>query len=186
MSQWMDFLKYCDKEKIIFCENHRGQLAISFPSGSTRIGRALNQKMEKWNLNRAIHNPHAKSYKLARGSAIDWFENVMACADDSSIMSLSVNDKPELLATRYIGELLLFLFFLLFQPLINNARIRSDSNDTKEIISRYRFCQNDIKKEKLSFENIYKKLLKIFIKEKGIIPRYWNKILRIIEKKERE
>lgn len=101
-----------------FCENHRGQIAISTGT-PTRIGRLWikKKKMEKWNLNRAIHNPHAESYKLAGGSAIDWFENVMACADDSSIMSLSVNDKPELLATRYIGELLLFLFFFFFNPL---------------------------------------------------------------------
>lgn len=106
------------KGKMIFRENHRGQLAISIGT-PTRIGRLWikKKKMEKWNLNRAIHNPHAESYKLAGGSAIDWFENVMACADDSSIMSLSVNDKPELLATRYIGELLLFLFFFFFNPL---------------------------------------------------------------------
>lgn len=93
--------------------------ARNFHRDTNKDRSPLNQKkkMEKWNLNRAIHNPHAESYKLAGGSAIDWFENVMACADDSSIMSLSVNDKPELLATRYIGELLLFLFFFFFNPL---------------------------------------------------------------------
>lgn len=107
------------KGKMIFVKIIEASSQFRFHRDTNKDRSPLNQKkkMEKWNLNRAIHNPHAESYKLAGGSAIDWFENVMACADDSSIMSLSVNDKPELLATRYIGELLLFLFFFFFNPL---------------------------------------------------------------------
>lgn len=77
---------------------------------------------EKWMTRytvQIVHNPRLEFCKLARGSAIDWFENVMACADDSSIMSLSANDSHELIATRYQAS----RFFPLSIP-IKNPRTR--------------------------------------------------------------
>ena len=80
---------------------------------STReVGRENGTWIARYN-ERNVHNPHAGSYLNAgsRTSAIDWFKNVMACAGDRPIMSLSANDRLELLATPY-RRIIFFFFFL--------------------------------------------------------------------------